>query len=138
MFLLNVCVGKTTKNPYISYGIAARSKGTNITLRKEVNDNDYYKYYQRGEGVASLAGLYCLLPTSTIMIAMYRLDMNTAGFGIKRSAHRNLPNPIPLFHQHVKLNCINSFFRHIPFQYDKTNHDQFQDLIYVPIENDKI
>ena len=137
----NVCIGKTTKTPYISYGIATRNQGKNPSLKKGCDTDDYYKYYQRGEGVASKAGLMCLLPAAKILDQLYQMDINySTGFQDKSSVYRYIPNPIPLFEGSFKLNCTsiavrpkNSFYGHVPFHYDRSDHDEFHDIIYCNI-----
>ena len=43
---------------YVNYGISARSQGKNNGLKK--NNNTYAKYYQRGEGLGTIPGIYGL------------------------------------------------------------------------------
>lgn len=88
-----VCVGKTTKNPCISYGIASKAQRHRSKLYK---NETLCNFYQRDTGLGLYAGLMCLNGTRTIIDQCTTYDLNNPAVVTAFSQMHKLPSPYPL------------------------------------------
>ena len=134
-----VCVGKTTKNPYISYGTASRAQRDRSKLYKNEN---VCNFYQRGTGLGTYAGLMCLNGTRNIIDQCTTYDLLNPAVATTFSHLHQLPSPYPLQENNFHPRCTNVAVRpknqssgQLPFHYDSTDYSKLMDIIYVPLEN---